>query len=409
MPRYARGPIVGLGALAPKAFGLSTITANPARPAAAVKKVGIVGIGVALIFTTMWLAMGSMVSKRAKERDFLNLYIGAQMAADGELSRLHDQDLQLEYEQRLFPETEELWPFVRPHFYAVLLIPLSWLPFHTAFYAWVALQSAMLVACWVWAARRFGEDALIFGSMYLPTAIGIANGQDCIFLLAAAIAAYVLAEKERDLAAGAVVALTLAKFHLLLLLPLAMWAAGRRTILAGYLAMATALALLSVGLAGTGGVSAYVDMLLDPSLAGLNPAPQKIVSIHSFQWNFLGRMVLPVTIALSAGVAALCWVASKRAPLWRWWTAGCLASLLAVPHAYAYDAALFLLGVWLTLAYARTRFARVCAAIIAPPLVFFVSFVRSEYAIMVAPAAALTVLLVALALEAKQRPRAAEA
>lgn len=352
----------------------------------------------------MWLAMGSMVAPRAMEHDFLNLYVGAQMAADGELSRLHDQSLQLEYEKAVVPETEMLWPFVRPHFYALLLVPLSWLPFQAAFYVWVALQAALLLGCWVWAARRFGEEALIFGSMYLPTAVGIANGQDCILLLVAVIAAYTLAEKDRDYAAGAVVALTLVKFHLLLLLPLAMWAAGRRKILAGYAAMAAALVLLSVALAGTAGVETYLAMLTDPTLAGLNPAPQKIVSIHSFQWNLLGRMLWPVTAALVAAVAALCWLAARNAPLWRWWTAGCLASLLAAPHVYAYDAAFFLLGVWLTLAHARTRFARISAAAVAPPLVFFVSFVRSEYAVMVAPAAALSAVLVALVLEARRRP-----
>ena len=382
--------------------GSLSVLAQTGPAAVPSKKITIVGIGVAVIFSIMWVAMGSMVASRAKDHDFLNLYIGAQMAADGEFGRLHDQGLQLEYEQAVVPATEMLWPFVRPHFYSVLLIPLSWLPFQAAFYAWVALQTAILLGCWLWAAKRFGEEALIFGSMYLPTAIGIANGQDCILLLAAVIAAYLLAEQGRDYVAGAVVALTLVKFHLLLLLPLAMWAAGRRKILAGYAAMATALVMASVALAGPRGVELYVQMLTDPTLAGLNPAPQKIVSIHSFQWNLLGAMHPAITAALVVAVAALCWLASRRAPLWRWWTAGCLASLLAAPHVYAYDAAFFLLGVWLTLAHAKTRLSRVFAAVIAPPLVFFVSFVRSEYAIMVAPAAALTGLLVALALEARK-------
>ncbi|MCB1020867.1 MAG: DUF2029 domain-containing protein [Acidobacteria bacterium] len=379
------------------------MTHRPQRQPAprAGKKVTFVGIGVAVIFSIMWLAMGSMISEHAKERDFLNLYIGAQIAADGHLAQLHDQDLQLAYEQRLFPQTETLWPFVRPHFYAVLLAPLAWLPFQTAFYVWTALQIGLLIGCWAWAARRFGEEALILGSMYLPTAVGISNGQDCILLLVCIVTAYALADKNRDRAAGAVAALALAKFHLLLLLPLAMLAAGRRRMLAGYLGMAAALVLVSVALAGPDGVAAYLHMLTDSSLAGLNPGPQKIVSIHSFQWNFLGRMLPPVTVALSLAVAAMCWVASRNAPLWRWFTAGCLASILAAPHVYAYDAALLLLGVWLATTYAQTKLTRVLAGLLAPPLIFYVSFVPSEYAVMVAPAAALTALMAALVRESR--------
>ncbi|MDA1314994.1 MAG: glycosyltransferase family 87 protein [Acidobacteria bacterium] len=382
-------------------------TAFQDRRKAEVKKVTGITVGVAVVFSIMWIAMGSYISVGAKERDFLNLYVGAQMAADGEFARLHDQGLQLEYERRLLPKIPALWPFVRPHFYAALLIPLSWLPFKTAFLAWVGLQTILLLGCWVWAARRFGEGALILGSMYLPTAIGVASGQDCIFLLVAVIAAYCLAEKRRDFLAGAVVALTLAKFHLLLLLPFAMWIAGRRIMLAGWATAAIALLLISLALAGPHGVASYVHMLTDPTLAGLNPAPQKIVSIHSFQWNLFGQPYLPITIALVAAVAALCWIASRRAPLWRWWTAGCLASLLAVPHVYAYDASYLLLGIWLVTANAQTRLSRVFAAMIAPPLVFFVSFVQSEYAVMVAPAAALTALLVAIAREATLTSRLA--
>lgn len=357
---------------------------------------------VAVLFALMWIGMGSLTLERAKRQDFLNLYVGGQIAADGEFARLHDQDLQLEYERRIQPDTEMLWPFVRPHFYAGLLAPMSRLPFDKAFVAWIVLHSALLLGCWVWAARRFGEDALILGSMYLPTSIGIANGQDCIFLLVAVVIAYRLAEKQRDALAGAVVALTLAKFHLLLLLPAAMWLAGRRRMVAGYAAGASALVGFSLATGGLEGAALYVRMLTDSSLAGLNPGAEKIISIQTLQWNLFGTTYPPLTLALAAVVAAIAWRAVRNAPLWRWWTAGCLASLLAVPHVYAYDAGFLLLGIWLSGANSKARMTRAMAGIVAAPLVFFLSFMPSEHAPMYAPAVALLLWLVGLAREAGQ-------
>jgi hypothetical protein len=74
--------------------------------------------------------------------------------------------------------------FVRPPFYALPPAPLAWLPL-----------GGVLVACgpgadgaWVWAFRRW-EPMLSFGSMYLPTALGIAHGQDCV-LIAAIVLGY---------------------------------------------------------------------------------------------------------------------------------------------------------------------------------------------------------------------------
>ena len=79
---------------------------------------------------------------------------------------LYDIDTQLSRERELLGEVPELVPFVRPHFYALLLAPPSLLPYKAAFWFWVVLQVALLVACWVWARGRFGPDALIFCCPY---------------------------------------------------------------------------------------------------------------------------------------------------------------------------------------------------------------------------------------------------
>ena len=159
---------------------------------------------------------------RARQHDFLNIYTGSSLAREGRFAELHDQQVQLSREQELLPETSELIPFVRPAFYAALLAPLSLIPYETALWCWMLLQSLLLIGCWLWASRKFGPDALIFSALYLPTAHGISSGQDSSVMLLILIGAYVLAERGRPFWSGAVLGLALQKFHLLLLLPVAM-------------------------------------------------------------------------------------------------------------------------------------------------------------------------------------------
>ena len=87
---------------------------------------------------------------------------------------------------------------MRPPFYALFLAPLAWLPFGAAFWAWLGVQVSVLAGTWLWAFRRWGADALILGSMYLPTALGIAHGQDCVLILWIVLGVYALEMCIRD-------------------------------------------------------------------------------------------------------------------------------------------------------------------------------------------------------------------
>ena len=162
-----------------------------------------------VIISLFWMAQGVGTLQLAYFHDFLNLYTGASLAAEGRFSELHDVDAQFDRERELVGELDEVVPFVRPHFYALVLAPLSWLPYTTAFGTWILLQTALLVGCWIWGRRRFGPDSLIFAALYFPTVGGILNGQDCVVLTVIAIAAYTWAERGRDLASGLVLGLAL--------------------------------------------------------------------------------------------------------------------------------------------------------------------------------------------------------
>lgn len=377
--------------------GLNTTPSHrQPSPPARLKAVTPATLLLVVAFCALWAVTSVLLADMAMKADFLNLYAGATLAGQGRFGELHDQTVQLQIEREIVPGTTSLWPFVRPHFYAALLAPLSALPYSTAFAAWTALNWCALIGCWVWAAKRFGADALVFGAMYLPTALGIGHGQDSAILLAIVTAGYALAEKRRDFVAGLVVSFGLIKFHLLLLLPLAMWINGRRRMFAGYITGAAVLTGVSMLLAGSHGVSLYWSMLTDPRLQGLHPSPEKTISVRSLLLNFDQEslwLFWPLVIAvLVAG-----FIAVRGAPLWRWWSAACLASLLAPPHVYGYDAALLLLGIWLTAAHSSFPPSRIIGSLLAAPLVFGIGLVGKPLSAV--PAAMLMAYLVALAFE----------
>src|ERR1035437_4282479 len=134
---------------------------------------------VVLAFSLVWISMGSLITPGAKKHDFLNLYTGASLALDGKFASIHDAGFQVR-EKQFVPSTDALVPFVRPLFYALLLAPLALIPFSAAFWVWIALETALLLACWAWGFRRFGANALVFAAFSLPGPLGIASGQDCV-------------------------------------------------------------------------------------------------------------------------------------------------------------------------------------------------------------------------------------
>ena len=294
------------------------------------------------------------------------------------------------------PSTPELIPFVRPHFYALALAPLSLLPLDAALYAWIALQVVLLVGCWAWAGRRFGPDALILGSLYLPTALGIAHGQDGVVMLVIAIAAYALADRGKDAAAGAVMALGLMKFHLLFLVPVAMLVGRRWKMLRGYAGTAAGLVAVSAVTGGIDGMSQYMRLLEAKDLRRLSPSPDLMANIHSVAVN-LGIEHPAVTVGLVALVAALMAAAVWRAPWWRVMAAGLTASVMAGPHVFGYDAAMLLLPVWLVSFHSTSKPSRIAAIVLAAPVIFFFPALDPPWSAV--PALGLLLFLAALARE----------
>lgn len=330
-------------------------------------------------FTALWIALGSLIVPTARHHDFLNLYTGGSLALQSNFHHLHSPATQLDLERKLVPGMPVLVPFVRPAFYALLLSPLGLVPFGTAFWIWISLQSALLLACWAWAFLRWGSDALIFGALYLPTALGIASGQDCVVMLAILIATYWLAERGEDFGAGAALGLGLMKFHLFLLWPVALVIQERWRMLIGASTAVLIESLISLRLSGSSGVVAYFQLLTDKNIERLNPSPELTVDVHGLAIN-LGVNNLPFRVSLVALVVVLVALACWRAPLWQWLSACSVGSLLVAPHVYGYDAALLLLPIWLTIFRSTDRWQRVAGTTVCTPIPFLMTLAGSPWA-----------------------------
>jgi hypothetical protein len=356
-----------------------------------------------LAFCALWIMLGSMVVSAARLHDFLNLYTGASLARDGDFATMHMPEIQLEREREYAPQLPELVPFVRPPFYALLLAPLAWLPFGAAFWAWLGTQAAVLLGTWAWAFRRWGADALVFGSMYLPTALGIAHGQDCVLILLIVLGVYALAHRGQHFLSGVLLGAGLIKFHLFLLWPVMLLIQRRWRMLAGACAAVTAELLISLVLAGPSGMVKYAALLRMSDLRHLSPSPELMINVRSIALNLFADNIavsgLLTGLAVFLTVAA-CW----GAPLWRAVSAASAGSLLVAPHVYGYDAGLLLVGLWLAMFESNARGLRIMATVLITPIPMLLALAGSPWS----AAAPLALLAFLASLAWMSRPVAPE-
>lgn len=356
---------------------------------------------VVLGFTLVWISMGSLIGPGAKKHDFLNLYTGASLALDGRFAALHDVDVQLQRERQYVPSTDALVPFVRPSFYALLLAPLALIPYAAAFWVWIAAQSALLLACWAWGLRRFGANALVFAAFSLPAPLGIASGQDCVILLAIFVIAFELAERGKAGFSGAVLALMLIKFHLILLWPVALVLQRRWKMLAGFCVAALAEACLSLALGGIEGARTYLALLRNKNLDHLSPSKELMISFQGLAEN-LGIESPVATAAIILAIFVTFVFAVYRAPLWKMFAVTAIASLLVAPHVYGYDATLLLLPFLLTIFRSQLPAVKIAATLLCTPLPFGFALAGKPYAIV--SSASLLILLALLAIDRADSP-----
>lgn len=247
-----------------------------------------------------------------------------------------------------------------PPWVAAWFLPLALLSFRQATQAWLVINIGLVLTCIFVARQLFDSQSkdmrplllLALGVVLFPsTIVAIFMGQVNILVLAGLILFLWLYQRQNDIAAGAVLSLTLIKPHLiflaLLLILLVVLKDRRWKVVLGF-AMAT---LLSIGIVLLRRPAFILECLASTGdgnlLAWQSPTLTSFLSISLDLWwlRFGGLLLVPVVIFL--------WYRTKdNLPFLIMLDLAIIASIITTPFGWSYDYVLLLLPlmhVWIWL------------------------------------------------------------
>jgi hypothetical protein len=298
-------------------------------------------LGAALIGFAVFSVMPQK-NMRAGHNDFLPLYVGGRLAGEPDRYSPERQDsLQVELTGGVLLNCR----FQRPPFYGVLLKPLSWLPFQTAYAVFQALS--LLCAIYFLIAFRRASRNLVPIAIMSPGLIGcFVVGQDVLLIIALLTSVVLLTRREHDFAAGLLLSLCAIKFHLFTLAPAAIVAHRKFGILRG--AAVGAGGLFLAGLID-GGWPVYRQWIQMMGSAENHPGAAIMTSLRGFVSALTGDN-LALVIGLSLMVAGVtCWLAWKTAAFETALAYCLIGGLLASYHSYTSDTLVLLFALALLL------------------------------------------------------------
>ncbi len=160
-------------------------------------------------------------------------------------------------------------PFIRPAYQALLFAPLSLLPYRTAYFAFLAVNLALLWLSFQLLRPRMNRLAHVYPWLpaamflgFLPVAAALIQGQDSILLLTLLAAALVLLDRECELMAGILVGLGLFKFQIVIPIALLFLTWRRWRFFAGFALSSLAVGAASVWLVGISQAGIYLHSLI---------------------------------------------------------------------------------------------------------------------------------------------------
>jgi hypothetical protein len=256
--------------------------------------------------------------------------------------------------------------YSRPPFYALMLRPLGRLPYQTAYWIFQALSVLAVVAFLRISARRCRE-LLLFASFCLPLLSTILAGQDLAFPLLAAALAVQAMRRNRDFAAGLLLALCAIKIHLFAPVPLVLLVHRRWRVLQGGAVGGLVLLAASFVSDGWDWPQRYLSLLTNPEL---HPSAGLMPTLRGLVYAFTGREVPWAIAAGSLAVLVAVVHIARRGKLEFGLAFALVGGLLAGYHAYLQDCVILLLVFVLVLEHSRWAPLRAATALALTPPVF---------------------------------------
>ena len=295
--------------------------------------------------------------------DFASFYTGGKLAFSPEL---YSEQAVLSIQREIVGCVDESNRFVRLPYLAALMYPLAQLPYLTALAVWRVLSVVALAGfIWFWPAPRWWNAIACAWS--IPLLACFTFGQDVTLLLVYVALAIALLTRDKPLAAGLVLALCAAKFHLFLFVPLVilrrrLWRFG-----AGALAGGAVLVAASFLTAGWNWPLRFMSAATDPNS---NPHFRDMVNFRAIL--AAAPFATWIEIALAVIAAVLVWRAAQRGSIAFAFSLAVVAGILCGRHSYLYDAALALPACLAVLAGRGPRWLKAIAVAAAAPVTYYI-------------------------------------
>jgi glycosyl transferase family 87 len=292
------------------------------RPDAYYLKALAMGIPALLLGLQLSGWIGFIRVIRDGHADFRNLYTAGYMLRTGHAKELYRHEAQKRFQDEAVSHEQIAIPFLRPAYQALLFAPFSWLSFRKAYLLLLVFNLGLLGISYrllrahtshlreLWAGLPLGMF------LFLPIGAALMQGQDSILLLAILSCALVALDGGREGMAGAIVALGLFKFQLVIPIALLFLLWRRWQFIAGFSIAGIALAGLSIGIAGWTQSEEYAASLLNlgasSSLSSGLPLPvDHMANLHGLVTGIFGRKSFARPLLL-VGVVAMVVVAGVR-------------------------------------------------------------------------------------------------
>lgn len=299
--------------------------------------------------------------------DFVPAYAGARLAFSGKLYNPAELTKVERVETKAWSEFWARYSWLP--FYAVMVKPLSVLPYRVAYICWEALSLTAIVAfALLWPVPRW---VAVLGCCWAyPLMVCLANGQNDGFLLLLAALA-VRAIHRRPALAGSILAFGLIKYHLFLLVPAALVAQRRWRATAGFTATAVVLLAISFAAAGPRWPVEYVAIVQS---AKVNPGQDAMPTLHAMLHS------TPAVEVIASGLIGLVvLLIASRADFESGVATAMTGGVLIGYHVYTHDCTLVIPAALLALHRTPIPALRLLAAWLLLPLAHVLRYLKLPF------------------------------
>lgn len=286
------------------------------------------------------------VSRDPLANDFTLALIAARIGLLNGWNHIYSLTLQQQYFAQIRPGIffNDGQRFIAPPPLAWLTAPFTVVGPPTAFYVWLAISIAALVAAWWLAAPGVGRARwiwLVAVFAWYPVLYALQYGQAAPLVLLALAGCWRLAEARRPYLAGALLAAGMSlKPQLALAVPLVFLFAGRWRIFGAWAVTLAVLAAISLATLGQGGLADYRSLLAEA---------QTLTNNRYFTWAYvvgpgaISYVIQGAVLVIAAAAAYL----SRGGSTGRLIALGLVAGAVGATYWHLQDFAILICAAWL--------------------------------------------------------------